>query len=159
MPVHVHHAYYIQEINDALDYWWTPYPKAVDIFSSYFSFPSDDDCEIWPRGKIKLAFYDSWLVFHQNHLLIPSQICLISWYTCTLPYTWVYSIGWAGRFLRYWPSHHKRLAVDGHISYHWEITSVNFGNKSRKMWALVPSQIEPGRTGSITRNLTDECCT
>ena len=119
-------------------------------------------CSIYYRSPSllwKFAFYDSWLVLHQNYLLIPFQVRLISWYTHATLHLWVYSIGWAGRFLRYWSSHHKRLAVGGHIAYHWEITSVKFGNKSRKIWALVPSQIEPGRTGSITRNLTDERCT
>lgn len=80
----------------------------------------------------KLAFYDSWLILHQNHLLIPSEIHLISWYTHTLPYTWVYSTGWASRFLRYWPSHHKRLALTGTLPITEKITSVKFGNKSRK---------------------------
>ena len=114
----------------------------------------------WPSLLRKFAFYDSWLYLHQNHLLIPSQIHLISWYARTLPYTWVYSIGWV--LADFWDVDEVTTNISlltGTLPITKRITSVKFGNKSRKMWALVPSQIEPGWAGSITRSLTDECCT
>jgi hypothetical protein len=52
-------------------------------------------------------------------------------------------------------SHHKRLAVDRHVAYHWKNSAVKSWNKSRKMRPPVSSRgLEPGWAVSTTRNLT-----
>jgi hypothetical protein len=63
-------------------------------------------------------------------------------------------LSWTGKF-RDWRSHHRRLAVDGHVAYHWKNSAVKSWNKSRKMQAPVSSRgFEPRWAGSTTRNPT-----
>jgi len=75
VPIHVDHAYYVQEaMTRMLDCWWTPYLKAVNIslsshssFSSYIMIVKFDT-------EAKSSLSNSWLVLNQNRLVIPSQI-------------------------------------------------------------------------------------
>jgi hypothetical protein len=56
---------------------------------------------------------------------------------------------------RDWRSHHRRLAIDGNIVYHWNHNVVKSWNKFMKIRALVPSRgLKPGWIGSTT-NLTN----
>ena len=104
-------------------------------------------CSIYYRSPSllwKLALYDSWLVLHQNHLLIPSEIHLISWLHAHYPTPeYIQQAELAGS----WDIDEVNINISllmGTLPITKRITSVKFGNKSRKMWDLVPSQIEPG---------------
>jgi hypothetical protein len=88
---------------------------------------------------------------HNARTLIPMNMR-----TQTLP-LWAPLKDWAGR-PRDSRSHHRRLAVDGVVAYHWKHSTVKSWIKSRKMRAPVPSrELKPRWTGFTTRNPTSWC--
>ena len=75
--------------------------------------------------------------------------------TQTLP-LWAPPKDWAGRF-RDLRSHHRRLAVNGDVVYHWKHSVVQLWNKPRKIWAPMPSRgLKPEWADFSTRNRTTD---
>jgi hypothetical protein len=71
------------------------------------------------------------------------------------PTPWAHPKRFAGTS-RDWRSHHRRLAVDRNVAYHWKHIAVKSWNKFRKMRAFMPSrELKPGWAGSTIKNLTN----